>query len=322
MSHLLEQGANVTAKDGDSWTALHHASFNGNLDMIKLLMEYKTDISAKDIDNWNSLHLASQKGHFHISKLLIEHGADVEAKANGSWTALHFVAQNGHKGIAKLLLDANANVNAVDQKKNTPLHIACQNGHFNIVKILLNYNSNINDVNNETQSPIEIARNLKHIEIVKILVLKKFEKENGTPNCKNFTEEIPNANCIFCVNPRTKIYAFLPCGHSLACQNCSQRLLLQNIENLRQTKCPYCRTVITNYGKIALKFFDPKIKQTICALCKITSSELYCFIPCGHSFCCQACSKLIFQNAAEQNSKIICPYCKTIVIDYQQIFVL
>ena len=42
------------------WTALHYASFSGNLDAIYTLLKYKADIYALNINKLNMLHVACQ----------------------------------------------------------------------------------------------------------------------------------------------------------------------------------------------------------------------------------------------------------------------
>ena len=42
------------------WTALHYASFSGNLDAIYTLLEYKADMHALNSNRLNMLHVASQ----------------------------------------------------------------------------------------------------------------------------------------------------------------------------------------------------------------------------------------------------------------------
>jgi len=43
---LLKKGARVTTKDDDSSTPLHHATSNGHLDIVKLLVDKQADLDA------------------------------------------------------------------------------------------------------------------------------------------------------------------------------------------------------------------------------------------------------------------------------------
>jgi palmitoyltransferase ZDHHC13/17 len=48
------------SKGEDAFTALHYASFNGNLEMIKLLIKHGASINAVNKMGINMLHVAAQ----------------------------------------------------------------------------------------------------------------------------------------------------------------------------------------------------------------------------------------------------------------------
>ncbi|MGO9121088.1 MAG: ankyrin repeat domain-containing protein [Desulfomonilaceae bacterium] len=73
LEHLLEKGDDVNANSGG--TALMWASYEGQLDMVRLLLGRGADINAKNQKGFTALELASQKGHMKIAELLREHGA-------------------------------------------------------------------------------------------------------------------------------------------------------------------------------------------------------------------------------------------------------
>ena len=56
---LVEQGADVTAKDKSSSTPLHLASSFGTPEIVRLLIERGVDITAEDESRKTPLHLAS-----------------------------------------------------------------------------------------------------------------------------------------------------------------------------------------------------------------------------------------------------------------------
>ena len=56
---LVEQGADVTAKDKNSSTPLHLASSFGSPEIVRLLIERGVDITAEDESRRTPLHLAS-----------------------------------------------------------------------------------------------------------------------------------------------------------------------------------------------------------------------------------------------------------------------
>lgn len=55
---LIENGADVTARDEACVTPLHLASSQGSLETVQLLIESGADVAARDTSNRTPLHLA------------------------------------------------------------------------------------------------------------------------------------------------------------------------------------------------------------------------------------------------------------------------
>lgn len=65
------------AKAGEGQgTALHAAAKAGNLDMIRLLLEFGADVNAEAHYHESPLTFAAQEGHVEAMKLLREHGGE------------------------------------------------------------------------------------------------------------------------------------------------------------------------------------------------------------------------------------------------------
>ena len=77
---LVEQGADVTAKDKSSSTPLHLASSFGTPEIVRLLIECGADITAEDESHRTPLHLASASrwvGAEALSLLVRSHRFDI-----------------------------------------------------------------------------------------------------------------------------------------------------------------------------------------------------------------------------------------------------
>lgn len=70
---LLEFGAEVGAKS-KGWTALHKAALNGHEVTVQLLLEQGADVGAKDEGGKTALHGAALSGPDEIVQLLLERG--------------------------------------------------------------------------------------------------------------------------------------------------------------------------------------------------------------------------------------------------------
>jgi ankyrin repeat protein len=67
---LVENGADVNAKNNDDDTPLHGAALNGYVDVARFLVENGADVNAKDKNGKTPIDIAREKGHNDIVKLL------------------------------------------------------------------------------------------------------------------------------------------------------------------------------------------------------------------------------------------------------------
>ena len=84
---LINNGADVNARDYYQCTALHHASENGHHDMVQVLIENQADVNARDKDQETPLHKASWCEHKRVVEQLVQNGADTNAKDKYGETA-------------------------------------------------------------------------------------------------------------------------------------------------------------------------------------------------------------------------------------------
>lgn len=66
----------VNETDQFGQTALHIASFEGHVDIVKLLIKKMAHLSIQDKNGWTPLHSASSSGNLQICEILIREGAD------------------------------------------------------------------------------------------------------------------------------------------------------------------------------------------------------------------------------------------------------
>jgi ankyrin repeat protein len=175
LQRCLAEGVNVTTKDSDGLTALHFASGNGCLEVVKYLLQQNgsTDVEATDNEGQTALHFACSNGHLGVVTYLVGSGhAMVEAESSTKKTALHTASENGYLEVVKYLIeDGNASVEAKDNCRWTALHYASLCGHLDIVKFLIeNGNANIEARNNFGKTPLHVASGFGNLKIVQYLV--------------------------------------------------------------------------------------------------------------------------------------------------------
>ncbi|KAJ7759534.1 ankyrin repeat-containing domain protein [Mycena metata] len=163
---LIERGADVNASNKDGYTSLYLASERGHLGVVEFLIEHGADVNARNKDGYTSLHLVSRDGHLDIVKFLIEHGADINASTEGGYTSLSMASENGHLEVVKFLIEHGADINASDKYGRTSLSIASRDGHLDVVKFLIEPRRR-----NQCQ-PSKIACEEDHLDVVKFLLEK------------------------------------------------------------------------------------------------------------------------------------------------------
>ena len=105
-SKLLEIGEDPHQKDSLGRTALHYASSQGHLQLIRQMQGAANE--TRDVFGESALHQAIQNGHVPAVKLLIELNAGIES-VDGGYSALHLACRYGHESLVGLLLDKGAN---------------------------------------------------------------------------------------------------------------------------------------------------------------------------------------------------------------------
>jgi ankyrin repeat protein len=89
---------------------LFEASYKGQIDIVKLLIETGADINAKNYNGYESTPLmyALVAEHLEVVKLLIKAGANVNAKNIWGETALFLASRKGYEDIIKILIEVGA----------------------------------------------------------------------------------------------------------------------------------------------------------------------------------------------------------------------
>ncbi|GEM_PF-3750602 len=86
---LLDQGAEVNARDKRGFTPLHLAATADNSDLAELLLRYSADVNIGDRNCWTPLHLCMICSAPRTMRVLLAHGADVDARDEMGNTPLH-----------------------------------------------------------------------------------------------------------------------------------------------------------------------------------------------------------------------------------------
>jgi ankyrin repeat protein len=172
-------------------TALHFAAYDGNIDIVKYLIDEKgMDVNKTNCD-CTPLYWAANAGHIDIIRYLIlkmTKDAINQADSSGD-TALHKAAEKGHIEMANLLLDrmSDTAIKQVDKNGDTALHKAAEKGHIEMANLLLDRMSDtaIKQVDKDGRTALHWAAIYGHKELVKYLIekgmdLNKVDKDGKT----------------------------------------------------------------------------------------------------------------------------------------------
>ena len=153
---------------------LHKAAFRGDLGIVtQLVGRYKHDLEALDGDFFTPLHSASFNGHTAVMEYLIDQGAKVNVKDNDKLTPLHYCASldvDDPRGV-QLLLRKGAIIDAKDNTGLTPLHWAVSYGLKRISKYLIRKGANVNAAENDGRTPLHYAAHFGYKIILDDLIL-------------------------------------------------------------------------------------------------------------------------------------------------------
>ena len=138
----FQGGGNSNARMANGDSILHLASGKGDVEIVKLLIEYGADLDYIDMDGWAPIHYAAFDKRVEVTRLLLEAGADPNIKTPNGCTPLHLLSYPyrmllGAHLVAKILIDNGANINALDCNGSTPLHNAASFKKSKVLTVLL-----------------------------------------------------------------------------------------------------------------------------------------------------------------------------------------
>lgn len=143
---LITGGANVKAANRYGMSPLLAACEIGNLEVIDKLLRAGADANSASPSGETALMIAVRTGKVPAVKRLMAAGADITAKetARGQ-TALMWAAAENNLDAASALLEAGADVHARTPAGFTALHFAVRAGNTPVVNALVQHGARVND---------------------------------------------------------------------------------------------------------------------------------------------------------------------------------
>lgn len=146
---------------------LHQAVKDINEAKVRILVNEGADVNARDKDGKTALHLAAPIGRYSLVEFLVEAGSDIHIKDNAHKTALVYAIEKNRIKVI-LYLSKKANELRLD-KKEDDLFTAAKEGNMEQVAYYLS-RRDINDVNEDGKTALHIASEAGQFETAAFLL--------------------------------------------------------------------------------------------------------------------------------------------------------
>jgi len=150
-THIDARARDVEDSDFDGDTLLRAAATEGQVAVVRALLQRKATVDLAGDDGETALMLAAREGHVATAKLLLDHQASPDVQGHGEDfpTALILASSFGYAEIVQLLLKHNASVDLIDEngssdsKGMSALMLAAQNGQVECMRLLLSASASV-----------------------------------------------------------------------------------------------------------------------------------------------------------------------------------
>jgi ankyrin repeat protein len=202
ISLLLENGANVNAKDSVNRSVLHYTAIKRNYDCIKVLLDHGADINAVCDFGKTVLHEAFEETYYlpdvEVIQLLLSRGVDANKRDKEQKTALDYaVTRRGSENVEwpeyhhmlKVMFDARVHEQLVSTDYVTFLHHAVYDGNCVALELFLALGLDLNNIDvNNAEYPLYFAVENEHLRSDLLLKMTKFIRDHKTRYKKFFVE--------------------------------------------------------------------------------------------------------------------------------------
>lgn len=142
----------------DSDLPMFQAITQGNIQPIENAVRSGFDINTKDRRGRTALHIAVENGELELVRFLLDNGAKVNVRDKNNLTPILMIEgydDDSEKEIFSLLLEKRADVNVLDQDGESLLMRACGDEELEIVKLLLKHGADVNKKDRDGETAIE-----------------------------------------------------------------------------------------------------------------------------------------------------------------------
>ena len=177
-SYFENVGTDINLKTNDGKNCLHIATFSGQLNICKMLVEkHNFDVHMTDNYGWAALHTGAQSGNYELVSYFADMGTDINLKTDDGKNCLHIAACSGYLNLCKLLVEKHKfDWNMADHQGWTALHCSAHNGNYELVTYFADMGTDVNLKTNDGENCLHIAACSGNLKLCQMLVEKhKFD---------------------------------------------------------------------------------------------------------------------------------------------------
>ncbi|XP_074104169.1 L-asparaginase isoform X2 [Cotesia typhae] len=182
IASLKDNGVDVSQTNGDSRTVLHIACCEGDIKLVRVLLEMGANVHIKDRFDRTPLTEAVENDHHEIIKLLRQCGAHLHESPLLIGQKLCNAAAFGCLKRLQSYNIAGADLSQPDVSGRTALHNAALHNKSSIVRFLMEHGSDPESTDMLGHTPFVLARIVSAKNVLKILANTSF-----TNNSNNIT---------------------------------------------------------------------------------------------------------------------------------------
>jgi ankyrin repeat protein len=168
---LIAQGANVNAKNERAETPLHDAALGDQLEITRLLLNKGADVNWESVFGDTCLDYAAGR-NADIVAALAAHGAKIDHQHDEGVTPLETAIGNDREGIVRILFSYGLKLNPSTDASLTDLRFRRGKGNLRIARLLLDHGANVNAQTKAGLNPLRIAACHGDTNLIQFLLSK------------------------------------------------------------------------------------------------------------------------------------------------------